>query len=47
MDEDVPVLSVEEKGGLDLKEVRMILYQELASGFVGPACQLIIELHLR
>ena len=23
----------------------MVLYQEFASGFVGPACQLIIELH--
>ncbi len=45
MDEDVPILSVEEKGGLDLEEIRVVLDQELASSFIGSARQLIIKLH--
>ncbi len=35
MDEDVPVEAVEEERGFHLKEVRVVVNEQFASGFVG------------
>jgi hypothetical protein len=35
VDEDVPVEAVEEKRGFYLKEVRMVVDEQFASGFVS------------